>query len=297
MSKNDTVCYSLYMLLTQGKESLEDAVLQILHNGGLDGPSLLTQIKKKNQKVSKETFYRTLRTLLKEEVLNKHGVIYQINRHWLQRIYRFSKIGIETNAGIDSDNILSFKEGDKITYTFKSPNLMGIYWAHTYDMLFERHDPKIPILIFHPHEWLIHTRTESESFFLSRFKDDKKLAFFAIGGSTPLDMIFKKEYASAYLQIGTGISYGLKQTEYINVLGDFIFKVSTSKRFSNELDSFFKKHTFLTQANKQELESLCQRSDATKMTFTRSKKEAAMWRAKYKKYFFIPTTTGRSVFR
>lgn len=288
MSKNDTVCYSLYMLLAQGKRSLEDAVLQILHNGGLDGPSLLAAVKKKSPRVSRETFYRTLRSLLKEEVLNKHAAIYQLNRHWLQRLYRFSRTGIETNRGIDSDNILSFKEGDKITYTFKSPNLMGIYWAHTYDMLFERHDPKVPILIFHPHEWLIHTRTESESFFLSRFKDDKKLAFFAVGGNTELDKNFKKGCANQYLQIATGVSYGLKNTEYINVLGDFIFKVSTSKRFANDLSTFFRKNKIVDSENLKELAALCNRSDTTKMIFTRSKKEAAFWREKYKKYFFIP---------
>jgi Fe2+ or Zn2+ uptake regulation protein len=68
------------MLLAQGKRSLEDAVLQILHNGGLDGPSLLAAVKKKSPRVSRETFYRTLRSLLKEEVLNKHAAIYQLNR-------------------------------------------------------------------------------------------------------------------------------------------------------------------------------------------------------------------------
>lgn len=276
------------MLLTQGKESLEDAVLQILHSGGLSGPSLLAAVKKKSPRISKETFYRTLRSLLKEEVLNKHAAIYQINRHWLQRIYRFSRSSVETNLGIDSDNILSFKEGDSVTFKFKNPNLMGIYWAHTYDMIFDRHDPKVPILIFHPHEWLIHTRTESESFFLSRFKDDKKLAFFAVGGNTELDKNFKKGCANQYIQIATGVSYGLKNTEYINVLGDFIFKVSTSKRFANDLSTFFRKYKIVDSENLKELTALCNRSDATKMVFTRSKKEAAFWREKYKKYFFIP---------
>ncbi|MES2930520.1 MAG: hypothetical protein V4665_01940, partial [Patescibacteria group bacterium] len=237
--------------------------------------------------ISKETFYRTLRSLLKDEVIIKHHKIYQLNRHWLQKINRFGKKHIESNSAIDADNILSFEEGDKISYKFKNPNLMGIYWAHIYDMIFEYHNPLIPILVYHPHEWLIHTRTESESFFLNRFREDGKLVLFSIGGNTELDKIFKKEWSSEYIQINTGTNYGIKNTEYINVLGDFIFKVSVSKRFSNDLEIFFQKYKKITPENKEELYKLCNRKDPAKMIFVRSKKESRAWRAKFKKDFYI----------
>jgi len=277
------------MLLAQkGEKKTEEQIIEMLHDKGASGPALLAAIHKIDPGISKETFYRILRRLLDEEVLNKQSKVYQLNRHWLQRIYRFGKKHIETNQGIDPDNILSFEEGDRISYKFKNPNLMGIYWAHTYDMIFERHDPKVPILIFHPHEWLIHTRIDSESFFLSRFTDDRKLAFFSIGGSTALDKGFKKDWSGTYVQIGAGIDYGLKKTEYINVLGDFIFKVSVSKRFSEDIDSFFKKYDRVIPENQAELEKICNRTDPAKMVFTRSKKEADKWRAKFKKHFYMP---------
>ena len=280
------------MLLAQkGEKKLEESIIQLLSSGGVLGPTLLENARQKDPTLSKETFYRVLRTLLSEEVINKHGAVYELNRHWLQRIYRFGKQQIETNLGIDSDGILSFKEGDKISYKFKNPNLMGIYWAHTYDMIFERHDPSIPILIFHPHEWLIHTRPEAESFFLQRFAEDKKLAFFSIGGATGLDKVFKNERENTYLQISIGTSLGLNKTEYINVLGDFIFKVTVSKKFSEDLEAFFKINEKVTPENRMELEKICERKDTAKMVFTRSKKEADKWRSKFKKYFYIPRKT------
>ena len=276
------------MLLTEGKDKkLEECIIEELHTGGVTGPTLLKKVMGKDSSTSKETFYRTIRKLLKEEVLNKHAQIYQLNRHWLQRLYRFSKNQIKTNTGIDADNILSFKEGDKITYTFKNPNLMGLYWAHTYDMIFEQHDSKVPIIVFHPHEWLIHTRSSSETFFLNRFKEDKKLALFSIGGTSKLDTAFKKVWANEYLQIHTGADYGLKKTQYINVLGDFIFKVSVSKRFSEELEVFFKTYPEITPETYPILEKLCTRNDGAKMVFTRSKKEADTWRIKFKKHFYV----------
>lgn len=276
------------MLLAQNKsQKIEEVIIEILQAGGSPGPDLLVAVSKK-MSVSKETFYRALRTLLTEEVLTKYDGVYQLNRHWLQKIYRFSKKHIEEN--IDLDDILSFKEGDKITYKFNNPNAMGIYWAHTYDSIFEHHDPKVPILVYHPHEWLIYTRTRSESFFLNRFADDKKLVLFAIGGNTSLDKDFKNTWAHAFRQIGVGIAYDKKRVEYVNVLGDFIFKVSMSEAFNTDIDVFFKTHDKVTPANIGELEKICSRKDTAKMTFIRSKKEAALWRTKFKKDFFVPKT-------
>lgn len=267
-------------------KKIEELVVEILSAGGQTGPSLLKALQGKEPGISKETFYRIVRKLLIEEVLNKHKTIYELNRHWLQKIYRFSKKQIEPTQS--THDILSFQEGDKMTYTFRNPNLMGIYWAHTYDMIFEQHDPRIPIFIFHPHEWLIHTRTESETFFLNRFQDDKKVGLFTIGGNTEIDKRFQKEWQNPYLRINTGIDYGLKNREYINVLGDFIFKVTVSRKFSNDIETFFKTHKEISEQATAELKKLCARNDIAKMILIRSKKEASKWQSKFKKDFHIP---------
>ncbi len=272
------------MLLSHLKNKpLEERILETLHRGTFDGPTLLETLRKKDPTLSKETFYRILRKLLREEVVSKYLKYYSLNHNWLQRLYRFGKQHIE-----ESDELLSFKEGDRIVYSFKNPNLMGIYWAHIYDTIFDHHDPNDPVLVFHPHEWLIHTRTSAESFFLNRFEDDKKPVFFALGGATPLDASFKKTWSSKFRQIATGTSYGLGNNEYLNVLGDFIFKITTSKKFGNDLQAFFKKHSTLTPEALKELESLCNRNDRARMVFIRSKKEADSWRKRFNKHFFLP---------
>ena len=75
---------------------------------------------------------------------------------------------------IDTHHVLQFEDGDSITYQFKNPNLMGIYWGHIYDYIMDIHPRDIPIIIYHPHEWLIHTRKISEQYVLQRFEKDKK---------------------------------------------------------------------------------------------------------------------------
>ena len=283
----DTNDILLIMLLAQnGDKKIEEYIVELLHEKETAGPSLLIEMTKKDSSISKETFYRVLRKLIEEEVVTKKDGVYQINRQWLQRVYRFSKKYSE--ASESANDIVSLEDGDKITYKFKNPILMGIFWTHAYNPIFNGHDPKIPILVFHPHEWLIHARTESELFFLSRFKDDRKLVFFALGSTSPLDKEFKKNRSNDFVQVGLGLHLGLKKTEYINVLGDYIFKVSVSKRFSEDIDAFFKKNPAMTPENQLELEKICNRKDPTKITLVRSKNEAAKWRAKFNKHFYVP---------
>ena len=274
------------MLLAQnGDKKIEEHIVEFLHGSEFTGPSLLTEMTKKDSSISKETFYRVLRKLIEEEVVTKQKTIYQINRQWLQRVYNFSKKFIE--ASDTTHDIVSLEDGDKITYKFKNPILMGIFWTHAYNPIFNAHDPKIPILVFHSHEWLIHARKESELFFLSRFKEDKKPAFFALGSTSPLDKEFKQNHSSGFVQIGIGLNLGFKKTEYINVLGDYIFKVSVSKRFSDDLSMFFKKNQNINQENNLELDKLCSRKDSTKITLMRSKREADKIRIKFNKHFYI----------
>ncbi len=219
--------------------TIEELIIELLGGYAYTGATLLAKVRIVLPRTSKETFYRILRSMLKQEVVTKFGMQYGLNRHWLQRLYRFSKPKIELKTNPGTLSVLSFQEGDAITYKFKTPNLTGIYWAHLYDAVFDLHHHEVPILIFHPHEWLIHTRTESETFFLRRFAEDQKRALFSIGGTTELDKEFKKKWSNKYREIAIGASYGLKNTEYLNVLGDFIFKITVSTKFAKDIDLFF----------------------------------------------------------
>ena len=108
-----------------------------------------------------------------------------------------------------------------------------------------------------------------------------------IGSTAELDKKFRLDWSHDFRQITTGVNYGLDTTTYINVLGDFIFKVQTSKKFGTDIDVFFKKNKIMTPEAVTELQTLCNRRDKVKMTLIKSKKEAVKWRTKFKKYFFI----------
>jgi len=169
---------------------------------------------------------------------------------------------------------------------------MGIYWAHSGNVVFDNASSNNPILIYHPHEWLIYTRTHSEEFFLQNFingyKDDESVVFWIMGGNTPLDKKFQKEWNRGLLEIGTGIDIGAGKNLYVNVVGDYVFLVTTEKSFGEKLDQIFQENETMTPKALAELKDLTEKNYKTKLVLMKNKKEAEKWNKKFKKYFLFP---------
>ena len=275
------------MLFGTKSNKTEEQIVAILDKSSLDGPSLLKKLNEQNNPPSKESFYRILRDLKEDEIVHKDGPTYTLNRIWLKRMRGF----IDKHIQSDTLNILDMQDGDKITYKFKNPNLMGIYWAHAGNVVFDNVGSKTPILIYHPHEWLIYTRTHSEEFFLQNFVNGydhgKGVVFWIMGGNTTLDKKFQKEWSKGLLEVGVGIDIGTGKNLYVNVVGDYVFLVTTEKSFGEKLDQIFQKNEVMTPKALSELKSLTEKNYRTKLVLMKNKKEAEKWKKKFKKYFFI----------
>mgnify|MGYP003682213911 CR=1 FL=1 len=223
------------------KTRIEEYIIELLDIGSLDGPRILEKLDKEyNQKNTKQAVYKSLRKLRKEEVINKSGSLYILNRVWLQKIKEFSNRHTEEKEHSDILSILHFEDGDSVTYRFKNPFLMDITWGHLYDIVFESNKEKHVMLNHHPHEWIMISRTETESFWLNQINKQKKMMLFTISGNTSLDKKFQKDWLSDYVKINVGESYGLKPNQYLSVVGDYIFEVTTDPKFEERVDQFFK---------------------------------------------------------
>ncbi|MEZ4210820.1 MAG: hypothetical protein R3B39_00775 [Candidatus Paceibacterota bacterium] len=275
------------MIFGTKSNKTEEKIVEILHKNPLNGPSLLKRLRDQESTPSKESFYRILRDLKKEEIIHKNGSIYTLNRIWLKRMRGF----IDKHIQSDTLNILDMQDGDKITYKFKNPNLMGIYWAHSGNVVFDNATSNTPILIYHPHEWLIYTRTHSEEFFLQNFVNGynhgKGKVLWIMGGNTTLDKKFQKEWNKGLLEIGTGLDIGAGKNLYVNVVEDYVFIVTTEKSFGDKLDKIFQENETMTPKALEELRNLTENNYKTKLVLMKSKKEAEKWKKKFKKYFFI----------
>lgn len=274
-------------MLFADKIRVDEYIIEILDKGSMEGPALLEAING-HQIISKQALYKSLRKLQQNEVINKTGTHYSLNRTWLRKIYDFGKRHIHEVEKIEVANILNLEDGDSVTYKFKNPFLMDITWGHLYDITYEQTDKLQTMLNYHPHEWLMLSRTETETYFLDRFKKDKKTILFNIGGNTFLDKKFKKDFQTEHVKINTGISYNLKDNQYLSVVGDYIFEITTDPEFEKMVHTFFTEHTGIDELAQKQIEAISKKKYRSKLKLSKNKKKADMWRKKFKKDFYVP---------
>lgn len=281
--------FNTFMLFSEYKKTLSDYIIELLDKGPLSGAELVARILNTTN-TSKESIYRVLRQLLKQEVINKAHKKYSLNRHWIQHMHAFSLRHTQNIHAFDAHGVMEFEDGDSITYQFKNPDLMGIYWGHLGDYVLDKYSGEnlLPLYVYHPHEWLIHARTKSETHFLERLSRDKRTTFFSIGGKTQLDKQFKKDWSNQYRKININVKIsGLKPNRYINVIGDFIFEVRTTVAFEQAIDDFFNQQKTINKNNQQGLKKIVHDKYQTKLIFSRNKKRANKLRRQLSKDFYI----------
>ncbi len=274
------------MLLVEN-DDLKSIIISILEKKDLSGPNILIEIEKRNIKVTRQAVYAVLRWLIQNEVINKANKLYSINRTWLQQIYDFTAKQLDIKEKTDNTDILNISDGDKITYYFKNPYKMDAYWGHIFDILFVEHNPKIPIFVYHSHEWMIYGRQKTEEFFLNNFTKNKKLVFFGIGGKTQFDLLFKKNWQSEYIQINCGEKYNFENGHYMNVLGDFIFEVFIDEKFTNDIEKIYSESTTKEEIL-EKIQEISKKNYKTKLIFSRNKKKAQKIMSRVSKNFVLP---------
>jgi hypothetical protein len=144
------------------------------------------------------------------------------------------------------------------------------------------------MLNHHPHEWLMLSRTETEKFWLNQINKQRKMMLFTISGKTELDSRFQKNWSSDYVKINTGESYGLKPNQYLSVVGDYMFEVTTDPKFEERVDRFFKENKTINDSAKKQIEAISKQRYKSKLKISKNKKKADIWRKKFKKDFYIP---------
>jgi hypothetical protein len=132
------------------------------------------------------------------------------------------------------------------------------------------------------------SRTETEIFWLNHFKKQRKMMLFTISGKTPLDKKFQKNWSSEYVKINTGESYGLKKNQYLSVIGDYVFELTTDDAFAHRIELFFQENDYIDDIAQKQINAISKQKYKSKLKLSKNKKKADAWRRKYKQDFYVP---------
>jgi len=275
------------MLLAQ-KQSIEDIMTENLaKNPYSTGPQLVAMVNKTRENTTKQAVYTALKALMESEVVAKVGHTYFLSRVWLTKIE--SLFQAQKEKELVRDAIFDLKDTESISYHF--PNLLtcDTYWAHVFDLLLEWMPAEKPICGWMPHEWFAIGRQQVERNIFKAHEGKGKHMFYTIGGTTALDMLFKREWQNPFVSVHTANNTDFPRTYYLHVFDDFLIEVFVSEELSREIDAFYDQHKALTPDSVSLFENLISKKSLVRMKISRKAKKAALLRKQLTRHFYIPS--------
>ena len=277
----------MVIVLLAQKQSIEDLVAENLaKNPYSTGPQLVAMVNKTRENTTKQAVYTALKHLMESEVVAKVGHTYFLSRVWLSRVNHLFQEQKERETVRDA--VFDLREGESISYHFPSLLSCDTYWAHIFSVLTEWIDSSIPIMIYMPHEWFVIGRADVEKNIFNGFGVNKKHALFTIGGTTPLDMQFKREWKSDFVQTHLSGDESFERRYHVHIFGDFLIEVFVAEELAREIDEFYAAHTTLATEDITLFEALISKKFAVRMKISRKKKKASRLRKQLLRPFYLP---------
>lgn len=269
-------------------DSSEELVINKLAIASENGEVLLEKVRLSKPHFTKQALYVVLRRLLKQEVLVKHGKQFSLARPWVGKMYNFfllaqNRYG-DRQEGVD---FLSLEDGDKISYSFKSPEETDRFWGHAFDVLAETMSPQEPIYIYNPHEWFILVRQESELHLFNKLKDAKRQLWLAVGHRDPLDIYVKQFFDGTYLQyhmLETPLFE--KEYYYLNIFGTYIIEAYIDIETASNVQQLYSSTSEWNDHIRKELQKLVGQGK-TKLTISKNERKAKKLKKMMGEYFFL----------
>jgi hypothetical protein len=216
-------------MLYSNKDNLEDRIVKSLANTGMTIKSLHAELNKE-ESWSLRAVYKAVHKLIDAGVILKAGKQVIVDQEWARRVQ-------ETLSSTPAP-LLSNKE--RAVYTFVSVEHLDAFWK-TVMLPLENLTATREIFFYNPHNFwaYVPARKQSEDAYYRHFSDTKHYGFFTIGGDSPADVEFKRQYQGQHLQIDLRNIRFFRRTDHITILGSFIITVRLAKGMAEHINKLY----------------------------------------------------------
>ena len=270
-------------------KKIEDLIIETLINGKISTKDLIKKILLILPLSSKQAIYKSLKDLRENEIVIYKREEVSLSSIWLKRISEFVEKAEQEYMVDDARiNMLSLKEGEKISYYFNSFHNTDIFWAHAFNLFYSNLNKDVPVLIYNPHEWFLLAREESETYLFNKFINDDRKLFIYVSGVDPLDKFVSKYFDQKNTKYFSNDKRHFKNSNYyINVFGDFIIEAWLDKKASKEIDEFYKKTNIFDNSLKERILEIVNKKGKNRLVISRNKKKAQEVKKIFEKYFIF----------
>jgi len=271
-------------------KTVEEQALLLLKDGSLGTVELLEKINSSRAGTTKQAFYQALRKLRKEEVVVLYSKRVSLSHIWIEKMSDYLSKAKMNYGAIEKPNedFLILEDGEKVSYNFKNPTTMDIFWGHAFGILSNKIAKDEAVLIHNPHEWFLVAREESEKLLFAGISNNNRRLFLLCGKNTGLDRNVKTHFDGDRLQYHI-LEKPLfeKENYYINIFGNYIIEAWIDESVAKEIDDFYIKNKTIGKETIEELKHIVSKKGRNKLVISNNKRKARKMKAMFKKYFVI----------
>ncbi len=271
------------------QKKIEDLILEILIEGKISTLDLIKRILKILPSSSKQAIYKSLKDLRENEIVIYKREEVSLSSLWLKRVSEFlEKAEQEYKVDDGRLNLLSLKEGEKVSYHFNSFYNTDIFWAHAFNLMYDGINKDLPILIYNPHEWFLLAREESETYLFNKFIKDNRKLFTYVPETDLLDKFVAKYFDQKNTKYYSNDKHHFKNKNYyVNVFGDFILEAWLDKKVCSLIDDFYKQTKVFDAEARIKLLEIIKKKGKSRLQISKNKKKAQEIRKIFEKYFIF----------
>lgn len=272
-------------------KKIEDLIFDILSEGQTSTLFLIKKIKEIRPATTKQAVYKALRLLRTDEIIIQNREEVSLSSIWIKKLADFTEKAELHYKRNDqpSINFLGLKQGEKISYSFKTFETTDMFWCHAFDVLADIIATSSPLFLYYPHEWFFLARIESEMYLFDNAVRNGKKIFCLAGNKDPLDDFVSKYFDSdrKHYFASAESMFKVKSNYYVNAFDDFLIEVWLDPKISEALDLFYKETKVLDEQSKDKILAIIKQKGRNKLVISRNKRKADAVRHVFSKFFIL----------
>lgn len=272
---------------------LGEKIISLLKEGPHKTAVLIAKLQKQTPGLTAQGIYKSLRVLRKNKIVLLHKKEAMINQSWLQSLQDFAFLTEHAYQHPTSGgHFLQMKNGDKITYEFKNPVQVDIFWNHLLYVLFSAAPRSKRWYAYASHCWFLIAHREEELSLQNRMKKMGIQYLFTVTGNTKLDKAITKDFDginSQYHMRGNSLFPNKANNLGIvlNVFGDYVIEAHYDKNVTQNIESFYKTHSTITKEGISLLKEIVTSPSQIKLAVTKDAVRAEKLSKMFEKNFYI----------
>lgn len=259
------------------KQNLDDRIVVFLLTSPCSVKIIQEKLEHDHIFVTIQAIYKSLRELVRQDIIVKHKDSYSINSVWQEKLHNL----------ITQRKSFSLENGEYVNYRFNKLEHIDAFWRHIISDIEKQTDPH-PIFHFTPHNfWILLTGRERGQYeYYNTRKNKKRFIFSLVGGKTIFDKITQKKLESKTHQIHLE-KISLSRRDHPTVIGDYVINTKISPILAESIDA-----AYITVGSEQDLtetlDALLKKPGNIYISIENNPKKAHQLRKRFSKYFAIP---------